>query len=265
MHLSSIFKRLAITFAGFVISTAALAFTTVQTSFEYSLGPRATIDKQILSANTQFLNIEQIAKPQIITAVQTPNLELDLEKAIQSVLEEFKRSSADVTIELEHSLVHLKGRYIAETLPSSLSNEYLATLPNPTGGQEFKCLSEALYFEARGESLRGQRAVAEVILNRVASQHYPDTICEVVNQGTGKKHQCQFSYTCDGIPEVINEPKTYLKVAKIARLMIDGLYEEGKLTKGALFYHTTAVRPRWALKMQRTARLGSHLFYRQFR
>lgn len=127
--------------------------------------------------------------------------------------------------------------------------------------EEWQCLAEALYFEARGESVKGQFAVAEVILNRVDSGAYPNTLCGVINQGTGRKYQCQFTYTCDGIAEKIREPDAYERVGKVARLMIDGAPR--KLTDGATHYHTKAVNPNWARKFPRTATIGVHHFYRQ--
>jgi spore germination cell wall hydrolase CwlJ-like protein len=102
--------------------------------------------------------------------------------------------------------------------------------------------------------------VAEVIMNRVASSAYPDTVCGVVNQGTGRKFQCQFTYTCDGLAEVINEKSAYERLKKIAHLMVNG--GPRKLTAGATHYHTKAVYPRWARKFPRTATIGVHRFYR---
>ncbi|SHE97839.1 Cell Wall Hydrolase [Ruegeria intermedia] len=140
------------------------------------------------------------------------------------------------------------------------SKAWLDQLPEATGGEDLKCLAEALYFEARGESVRGQFAVAEVIMNRVESSRFPDTVCGVIRQGTGKKYQCQFTYTCDGHKEVIREKKAYERVSKVARLVLDGA---GKpLTSGATHYHTTAVRPSWARVYKETARIGVHIFYR---
>ena len=75
--------------------------------------------------------------------------------------------------------------------------------PFRKGGAEWACLTEALYFEARGETLKGQLAVAEVILNRVDNRKYPDSICGVITQGASKRHKCQFSFKCDGRPEKI--------------------------------------------------------------
>lgn len=129
------------------------------------------------------------------------------------------------------------------------------------GDAEWQCLAEALYFEARGESVKGQFAVAEVILNRVDSPSFPGDVCGVVNQGTGRKYQCQFTYTCDGYKEVIAEPRAYKRVGKVAKLMIEGAPRD--LTDGATHYHTRAVNPRWSRVFPRTATIGVHHFYRQ--
>ncbi len=138
---------------------------------------------------------------------------------------------------------------------------YLASQPAATGGSQWECLAQALYFEARGESVRGMFAVGEVILNRVDSRAYPDTLCRVINQGTGRRHACQFSYTCDGRPETIAEPRAWERVGKVARLLMDGTPRA--LTGGATHYHTKAVNPNWAQLFPRTASIGSHYFYRQ--
>ena len=140
------------------------------------------------------------------------------------------------------------------------SRDALAKLPKMRGGKEWECLAEALYFEARGESVKGQFAVAEVILNRVDSARFPDTVCGVVNQGTGKRYQCQFTYTCDGRAEAIHEPRAYTRVGKVAKLMIDGMPRP--LTNGATYYHTKAVNPRWSRRFTRTTTIGVHHFYR---
>jgi len=139
--------------------------------------------------------------------------------------------------------------------------DYLAQQPVATGGEQWECLAEALYFEARGESVRGMFAVGEVILNRVDSNNYPDTLCAVINQGTGRKYQCQFTYTCDGRAETIGEPRSWERVGKVARILMDGAPRV--LTGGATHYHTKAVNPSWAQRYPRTASIGSHLFYRQ--
>ena len=152
---------------------------------------------------------------------------------------------------------------VANVQPARIeySKSWLASLPKAEGGREWRCLAEALYFEARGESVKGQFAVAEVILNRVASPLYPDTVCGVVHQGTGRHLQCQFTYTCDGRSDAIRERRAFEEVGKVARLMLGGAPRV--LTGGATHYHTHAVNPRWSRKFPRTARIGAHLFYRQ--
>lgn len=141
------------------------------------------------------------------------------------------------------------------------SRRALDALPVAEGGEEWYCLTEALYFEARGESALGLFAVSEVILNRVDSARYPDTVCGVINQGTGQRWACQFTYTCDGLAETISEPRAWDRVGKVARMMLDG--EPRVLTDGATHYHSKAVNPHWASAFPLTASIGSHLFYRQ--
>ncbi|ETX16647.1 cell wall hydrolase SleB [Roseivivax halodurans JCM 10272] len=132
---------------------------------------------------------------------------------------------------------------------------WLANQSIEATGDAWQCLTEALYFEARGETLRGQFAVAEVILNRVDSPRYPGTVCGVVNQS------CQFSYTCDGHPESMSETAARAQVGKVAALMLEGAPRE--LTEGATHYHTVAVNPRWASEFPMTTQIGVHRFYRQ--
>ena len=151
-----------------------------------------------------------------------------------------------------------KGQPGAETL---FQRETLEKLPAARGGQEWSCLTEALYFEARGETVKGMFGVAEVILNRVDDPRYPSSVCGVINQGTGERYRCQFTYTCDGQPEVMNEKRARDIVGKIARIMLDGAPRT--LTDGATHYHTKSVKPRWARVFPRTTTIGYHHFYRQ--
>ena len=140
-------------------------------------------------------------------------------------------------------------------------NAFLTAQPTTSGGEQWRCLAEALYFEARGESVRGLFAVGEVIMNRVDSSRFPNTLCGVINQGTGRRYACQFTYTCDGYAEVIREPDAWTRVGKVARLLIDGAPRT--LTDGATHYHTRDVSPGWAQVFPRTITIGSHHFYRQ--
>lgn len=141
------------------------------------------------------------------------------------------------------------------------SRKTIDSLKPASGGAQWACLTEALYFEARGESVKGMFGVAEVILNRVDDPRYPASVCKVVNQGTGERYRCQFTYTCDGRPETMNDQRSYDRVGKVARLMLDGM--ERRLTKGATHYHTKSVKPRWSKVFPRTTTIGYHHFYRE--
>ncbi len=123
------------------------------------------------------------------------------------------------------------------------------------------CLARGIYFEARGEPVRGQAGVAQVILNRVKNPAYPSTICGVVYQNKKWRNRCQFSFACDGIRDRIRSTKLYKTAQYVAREVTAGniwLPEVGDATH----YHATYVRPRWARKMKKTDRIGRHIFYR---
>jgi len=155
----------------------------------------------------------------------------------------------------------LAGYVAPKEIGIEYSRSWLARQNVAGADAQTECLSEALYFEARGETVRGQFAVAEVIMNRVDSADFPDTVCGVIHQGTGKRYQCQFTYTCDGNPEDIANQQAYGQVSKVARLMVEGAPRA--LTDGATYYHTRAVTPRWARTFARTASIGVHHFYRK--
>ena len=124
-----------------------------------------------------------------------------------------------------------------------------------------KCLTEAIYFEARGETVRGQMAVAQVVLNRAFSGKYPSTVCGVVYQNSHRRLACQFTFACDGIPDRIREPDMWERAQVIAAEMLDGklwLPEVGKATH----YHAYWVRPGWVRTMTKLQKLGVHTFYR---
>lgn len=125
----------------------------------------------------------------------------------------------------------------------------------------WKCLTEALYHEARGETLVGLVAVSEVILNRADSRFYPDTVCGVVEQGVEHAPLCQFSYKCDGVSDRMTDAEARELMGKIAWVMVSG--KPRVLTGKATHYHTNAVSPGWANRLVRTARIGDHIFYRR--
>ncbi len=134
---------------------------------------------------------------------------------------------------------------------------------------ERTCLAQAVYHEARGEPESGQWAVAEVILNRVKSSRYPNTICGVVYQNANLRNRCQFSFACDGQPDgggdgnrIIRE--SWVRANVIAEAAFQR-FETGdyltELPENALYYHNGTVSPSWASRMQSVGRIGGHIFY----
>jgi hypothetical protein len=125
--------------------------------------------------------------------------------------------------------------------------------------QAQKCLTSAVYFESRGEAVRGQIAVAQVIMNRVFSPFYPDNVCGVVHQRN--RRGCQFSYNCDGIPNAVTEPSAWERAKHIAHDMLVGKLWMPEVAK-ATHYHAYWVHPGWVNEMKKISTLGVHAFYR---
>lgn len=132
--------------------------------------------------------------------------------------------------------------------------------PPPLPKDQVACLAKAVYFEARGESVSGQRAVARVILNRVDSKAYPNTICGVVFQNHTRRNACQFSFACDGHADVVREKQAWKRAQTVARDTVEGRDIPGSVLT-ATHYHATSVKPRWASKLIRLSKIGSHIFY----
>ena len=131
-----------------------------------------------------------------------------------------------------------------------------------------ECLAIAIYFEARGEPIAGQLAVASVILNRVTSPKFPNTICGVVKQGprykTGKRlpirNMCQFSFYCDGKSDNPVEKDPWDTARWVANYMINNNIN---LTEGSTYYHTTDIQPKWSGVLKRVVTIGNHIFYKE--
>ena len=124
-----------------------------------------------------------------------------------------------------------------------------------------KCLADAIYFEARGEPVRGQMAVAQVVMNRVFSGYYPNNVCGVVYQNAHRHLACQFTFACDGIADRINEPAAWERAKHVARDALDGKFWLNDVGK-ATHYHAYWVHPWWVREMRKLDRIGVHTFYR---
>jgi len=135
--------------------------------------------------------------------------------------------------------------------------------PEVFSAKEQKCLANAIYFEARGESLRGQAAVAQVVLNRVRNPTYPKTICGVVYQNQHLKNRCQFSFACDGKKDRVLSPKIYKTAEEIAMAVTAGKIFLPEVASST-HYYAQYVSPRWARSMEKMKKIGLHIFYRTY-
>ena len=129
--------------------------------------------------------------------------------------------------------------------------------------QQKTCLANAIYFEARSEPIKGQIAVAQVVMNRVKNPTYPNSICGVVYQNKHKRNACQFSFACDGIRDRILSKKAWDTAWKLSDQVIN---EEVWLKNvgSSTHYHATYVRPKWARTMKRRGKIGLHIFYKTY-
>jgi len=126
---------------------------------------------------------------------------------------------------------------------------------------EHKCLSEALYYEARGEGAGGQKAVAEVVFHRMNRGNYGHSICAVVYEGKDRPG-CQFSFTCNGDMKRAKQPAAWRQAEMLAANILTGQVALKNSTGGALNYHAISVSPDWAETMDKTTQIGNHIFYR---
>lgn len=146
-------------------------------------------------------------------------------------------------------------------LPDHLRQARGLPPPSMLASTERECLATAIYFEARGEPLSGQVAVAQVVLNRVHNPRYPDSICGVVYQNHHRRNACQFSFACDGMAEATSEEKAWERAKKVSDEVVAGQAKVWNVTT-ATHYHATYVDPYWAPSMQRLIRIGAHVFYK---
>ncbi|HMM92637.1 cell wall hydrolase [Bradyrhizobium sp.] len=154
-----------------------------------------------------------------------------------------------------------KGEVNADNQRAKTPAERLGLFDDKSRAKSEKCLAEAVYFEARGEAVRGQIAVAQVVLNRAFSGKYPETVCGVVYQNKHRHLACQFTFACDNNKDVIREPDMWERAKKIARAMLDGQLWLPEVDKST-HYHAYWVRPSWVSEMKKMYKTGVHTFYR---
>jgi spore germination cell wall hydrolase CwlJ-like protein len=126
---------------------------------------------------------------------------------------------------------------------------------------EHRCLSEALYYEARGEGTSGQKAIAEVIFHRMRVGNYGHSICAVVYEGANAPG-CQFSFTCNGELAQKKQAATWMRAQMLAARILTGEERLNDATGGATNFHAASVDPDWATELTRTVQIGNHVFYK---
>jgi hypothetical protein len=127
--------------------------------------------------------------------------------------------------------------------------------------REHRCLSEAIYYEARGEGVSGEKAVAEVIFHRIRKGSYGSSICGVVFNGANRPG-CQFSFACNGTMHYAKSPQAWMQAQLLAARILTGEERLSDSTGGATSYHATSVQPIWAAELVRTVQIGNHVFYK---
>jgi spore germination cell wall hydrolase CwlJ-like protein len=182
----------------------------------------------------------------------------------------FNNTASTVSVQKEnHFPASLKQNEIEAILalfrhiPISKSPPLSTETPH-VNAKDLQCLSKVMYYEARGEGERGMVAVGHVVMNRVADKRFPNTVCNVVKQGKYAnrkpvKNKCQFSYVCDGIPDVVKDKETFEKATQLAHTVLTGVSTNpvGK----SLYFHTTAVKPKWCHTFAKIKKIGRHIFY----
>jgi hypothetical protein len=165
-------------------------------------------------------------------------------------------------------LFFLSGLALLTALPSPASaaaseaaEPFVASRDSGAYERSLECLSQAIYYEARSQSDDGQRAVAQVVLNRVRHPAFPNSVCGVVYQGSERSTGCQFTFTCDGSMNGTVQPYAWERARRIAAEALGGsVYRPVGL---ATNYHTTAIHPYWAPSLVPQVIVGAHIFYRR--
>ncbi|MDC7743262.1 cell wall hydrolase [Rhizobium binxianense] len=197
--------------------------------------------------------------PALLASLVTSNKADVLATAYGPAAPDYSRQSPFDSILTEQD----SGRFVPEIGPRDHAWAASILAPSVFSAREQQCLASGIYFEARGESVKGQAAVAQVILNRVRNPAYPKTICGVVYQNEDWRNRCQFSFACDSIKDRVNSEYHWRMARDVAMAVTAGkiwLPQVGSATH----YHAVYVRPKWAKTMEKVGRIGLHVFYRTY-
>ena len=146
--------------------------------------------------------------------------------------------------------------------------------PQPKYDESATCLAKNMYYEARNQGTAGWMAVTSVVLNRVNDDRFPNSVCEVVEQGPDRKswkdpnvripikHRCQFSWFCDGLSDNPKNKKSYNRMLELSDSILSNEMPFYDITDGATHYHADYVTPAWAKTKTKTVEIQDHIFYR---
>jgi len=180
-----------------------------------------------------------------------------------------QRRSEVRRLALAHRRAHHRRTAVTITADQSLNAARRSALRRRHQNIALRCLAKAVYFEARSGPREGQFAVATVILNRVEAARFPASVCAVVYQGSSRLNGCQFSFACDGKPDLPKPGRAWARAVAVAdQVMSDdraGGKEALQLVSTATYYHADYVEPRWSKSLTRLTKIGHHIFYAQGR
>ena len=165
----------------------------------------------------------------------------------------------DIAIPLA-AIVHPES-LVVHTRDLDLSPLLQAVLMQKVLGEE-RCLAEAMYYEARGEGLEGEKAIAEVVFHRMKARGYPHSLCGVVYQGASSGHGCQFSFACNGDMLQTKNWTAWARARRLAVRIVSGVELLGNETADAISFHAVDVEPGWDDHLVKTIQIGNHVFYR---
>ncbi|MBB2821499.1 UNVERIFIED_ORG: spore germination cell wall hydrolase CwlJ-like protein [Rhizobium esperanzae] len=249
--------------AGSILERTRMLFTPSFDLNERSAFVKPKIQGKEIEIATSFYKkrpvIEDNGVPAMLASLVTSNKADVLATAYAPAAPDYSRQSPFDSILTEPD----SGRFVPEIGPRDHAWAASVLPASVFSAREQQCLASGIYFEARGESVKGQAAVAQVILNRVRNPAYPKSICGVVYQNEDWRNRCQFSFACDAIKDRVNSEYHWRVARDVAMAVTSGkiwLPQVGSATH----YHAVYVRPKWAKTMEKVGRIGLHVFYRTY-
>ncbi len=246
---------------GAAVVPAAFSSAVIAKREQFQAATQPVLTNQLLAA--------YVARKQALESFDAFDVEAHQTQLTEAMLSSYIENRRNRALEaIETVDVTARPALSAAVLTAYAEKAYVPTVKKVKLAEGEKlCLAQAIYHEARGESREGQLAVANVIINRALSKKYPSSICGVVFQNADKgRYKCQFTFACDGRSDIGRERTAWNRSVKLAE---DAFYEyqqgerPGVIPNSALFYHTTAVAPKWSHTFRRVAAIGSHVFYSQ--